>query len=332
MSTPRRAARLRRRLRPLKRAAIPPAAWAANLLLRCSARRLGVAIVFHRVDDVGGEAATELVPAMATGLFRAELALLARRHDVVAPAQLLAAASSRRRFRRFPVAVTFDDDWSGHVRVTLPVLSEAGISAAFFLNGASLHEPHPLWFETVQSAYDRGLLGPPRAIHDEAARIQRLPAAERQALVRELRQRLGGVEGDEGLRAEDVRALARAGHEIGFHTRTHETLTTLDSDALERALRDGRAELERAAEQPLQAIAYPGGGADARVVERARAAGFARGYSTMPYAVGAQSDPLWLGRVYGSMESPARLALAIARALAAPGLAARRPQTSAAGE
>jgi len=325
---------LRRRLRPLKRLAVRPVAVALGLLLRCSGRRLGTVVVFHRVGEPAGDPARELVPALSTHLFRRQLALLRRRYAIVPAAELLIAAGARRRFQRFPVALTFDDDWSGHVRVSLALLAGAQAPATFFLNGASLDRPCQLWFDTLQAAYDRGLLAPPGAIHAHAARIQELPATQRRAQIEELRRRLrtAGEKTrlDPGLRAEDIRRLAGAGHEIGFHTRAHETLTTLDDAELERALREGRGELEVAAGTALTAIAYPAGRADARVVERARAAGFSRGYSTMPQAVGQESEPLWLGRVYPWGESPARLHLALGRALASRRRGCAPPQAGAA--
>jgi peptidoglycan/xylan/chitin deacetylase (PgdA/CDA1 family) len=310
-------AALRRRLKPLKRISIAPAARALDLLLRCTSRELGVAIVFHRVGDPPGDPETELVPALSTAIFREDLNLLHRRYSVVPAARLIEAAAARRRFERFPVAMTFDDDWSGHARVTAPLLAQAGVTATFFLNGASLTGPHPFWFELLQDAYDRGLRGPPRAIHEEAARIQSLPAAARRAIAAELAELLGPEPSDPGLHGEDVRGLAQAGHEIGFHTRDHQTLTTLDAAELKSALRTGREELEAAAGTAIGAIAYPAGKANAHVVERARQAGFARGYSTMPHPASPASDPLWVGRIYPSHESAPRLYLAIGRTLAA---------------
>ena len=325
-------AALRRRLRPLKRAAIGPAALALDLLMRCSGRALGVAIVFHRVGDPPGDPETQLVPALGSDLFRAQLELLRRRYTIVPAASLPTVASRRRRFARFPVALTSDDAWSGHVDDSLPALAQAGAVATFFLNGASLERPHAFWFDVLQRAYDRGLLGPPGTIHSEAARIQELSSARRRETVQGLLARMQSAPPATGLSSADVRRLADAGHEIAFHTREHETLTTLDDGELDRALSDGRDELERAAGRRLSAIAYPGGRADGHVLERARLAGFERGYSTMPHPVSSESNPLWLGRVYPSSESAARLSLAIGRVLSARRLATARPQsTNAAG-
>ncbi|HEY8584756.1 MAG TPA: hypothetical protein VIL49_17475, partial [Capillimicrobium sp.] len=83
----------RRRLRPLKRAAIGPGALLLELALRCTRRRVGVALVFHRVGDPPGDPATELVPALAPGLLAAQLRALKRRYTVVPAAELAAAAA-----------------------------------------------------------------------------------------------------------------------------------------------------------------------------------------------------------------------------------------------
>lgn len=308
-----------------KRALAGPLGVLASRALRTSRRRLGVVIVYHRVGDPAGDPATELVPAMGTALFRAQLRLLRSEFDVVSAGNLAQAVAARERFGRFPVAVTFDDEWPGHADVALPLLAEAGVPATFFVGGASLEGPFDFWFDRLQDAFDTGLQGPPEAIHAEAARVDALPRAERDALVRSLAERMGPQPADRSLRADAVRRLVAAGHEIGFHTRRHDALTTLEADELEAALHDGRAELEAVTGAPLRAIAYPSGRANGDVVARAEAAGFERGYSTMPSPIGAASPPLWLGRVYPSPESASTLRFVLARALLASARAADYP-------
>ena len=73
-----------------------------------------------------------------------------------------------------------------------------------------------------------------------------------------------------------MRELARAGFEIGFHTRDHRPLPELTDDELARALVDGRAALEEAAGRRLRVLAYPHGSADERVAAAARSAGHRR--------------------------------------------------------
>lgn len=317
--------RLRRLLRPVKRAAVGPLALLLDIALRASSLKLALAVMYHRVGDPAGDPERELVPAQSTQSMREQLALLRRRYDVVPAAELEQRAGARRRFQRFPVAITFDDDWAGHRDVALPLLAEAGVPATFFLSGATLEAPYGFWYERVQEAFDRGLAGSvfgDSQIFDVGARTTLLPRAERAALVARLDDLLGPPSG--GLRADAVRELARAGHEIGFHTRAHDTLTTLAPEELGAAMEDGRGELEAIAGRPVEAIAYPSGQADAAVFAAAREAGFSRGYTTQPEPIGPAGDPLSLGRLDGALHTPAGLHLALGRAL----LRASRPRSS----
>ena len=62
--------------------------------------------------------------------------------------------------------------------------------------------------------------------------MMRLPLAERDAIALELSRCDGPDPPDAGLRAQDVRAIAPAGHEIGFHTLHHQYLPLLDDQSL----------------------------------------------------------------------------------------------------
>jgi peptidoglycan/xylan/chitin deacetylase (PgdA/CDA1 family) len=241
--------------------------------------------------------------------------LLAARHRVVSAPELPAAAAGRRRGERFAVAVTFDDDLRAHVDTALPSLRATSTPATFFLTGASLREPSSFWWERLQRAIDGGLVSSGGDAMAVAARMQDLAPAERDAASADLLWRLGGELPGSGLRGDDVRTLADAGFEIGFHTREHHPLTELDDVALQHALRDGRAQLEAAARTALRSIAYPHGAADARVADAARAAGYAIGFTTTPSAVVAGADRLLLGRIYPAPRSSADLAMQLTRVL-----------------
>ena len=101
---------------------------------------------------------------------------------------------------------------------------------------------------------------------------------------------------DAGLRREDVRRLASAGFEIGFHTRGHYKLPPLPDVDLDRVLREGRTELEEAAGREITTIAYPHGAADERVTRFARAAGYELGFTTRMEVAAPETDPLRIGR------------------------------------
>jgi peptidoglycan/xylan/chitin deacetylase (PgdA/CDA1 family) len=289
------------------------AAPARGDLLRWSDRKVGIALLHHRVGDPPGDPESELSPALGTAEFERQLERLASRHRVVRASGLLEAVATRRRGERIPVAITFDDDLSSHRQVSAPALLRHGLTATFFLSGASLERPYRYWWERLQEAFDRGLdvakaldsLGsvPARTssgragIHELSGAIRALDPAQRAEVAERLGALVGPDPADAGLRAQDVRWLADAGFELGFHTRDHHYLPNLDDAALRDAMSEGRDRLAAAADQPLESIAYPHGGVDSRVAAAARAAGFTAGFTTAAEATTASTDPLLIGRV-----------------------------------
>jgi peptidoglycan/xylan/chitin deacetylase (PgdA/CDA1 family) len=77
-----------------------------------------------------------------------------------------------------------------------------------------------------------------------------------------------------GLGWPELAELATEGWEIGSHTRSHPRLTDIDDAALADELGGSRADCEAALGLPCEALAYPYGALDARVVTAAAAAGY----------------------------------------------------------
>lgn len=300
-----------------------------DLFCRFSSRPVGIALCYHRVSDPPGDKARELVPALGTREFEAQVRHLTGRYRLVRASDLLEAVRSRRRGERLPVSITFDDDLPTHLRDAAPILERAGAPATFFINGASLDRAHEFWFERLQRGWDdgsvtratlvaHGVVSAPDAISEirgAAAAIQELSADDRAELSRELERIVGADRPDSGIRAGEVRELARAGFEIGFHTVRHDALPALDDEALDRAMSDGAYALAAAAGQPLRSISYPHGVGDARVAAAARTAGFDYGFTALGRAVTAEDGPHRLDRIYPSPGSLADFALDIARRL-----------------
>jgi peptidoglycan/xylan/chitin deacetylase (PgdA/CDA1 family) len=275
---------------------------ALELALRLSARRAGLALVYHAVSARQPDLEREIARAHDTSLFEAQLRYLSRRYRVVPARELLGAVRARRRGERYPVALTFDDDLPTHVQTTMPALRRTGAPATFFLCGASLVRPFAFWWERLQRALDGGLdpseIGgeslTPRAL---ALRIEEETPERRDEITERLVRLAGKDPPESGIRAADVRALVGAGFDIGFHTLRHDRLPPLGDVPLADALNKGRAELETVAGCRLTMIAYPHGRADERVAQAARAAGFRLGFTGSGDAVTASADPLLLSRI-----------------------------------
>jgi peptidoglycan/xylan/chitin deacetylase (PgdA/CDA1 family) len=301
--------------------------------LRLSRRRIGGVLLYHRIDDPGTawdpRGLNYGVPRKA---FAAHLRYLRARYRLVPPSQLLEAARRRRFGERIPLAVTFDDDYRSHLTQAMPLLVEAGTPAAFFICGAALDRPFAFWWERLERAVAAGAIeidtlremvpalrggaAGDRNVREIAADIERMDLEPRDQLAAELERRLGGDPPDSGLRAEQLRELAAAGFEIGFHTRRHPNLAVLADNELPEALVQGREEIERVLGQSLRTVAYPGGWWNQRVARVAADRGFELGFTTDPRPNDPGTDPLAIGRLAPVWcDTADQLALALVRML-----------------
>jgi peptidoglycan/xylan/chitin deacetylase (PgdA/CDA1 family) len=281
---------------------------ALRVALRLSGRKVAVALLYHSIEDSDRRREDELVPPTAPALFERQLRHLGRHYHVVPASQLQAAAAARRRGERLPVAITFDDDDPGYRERAVPALQRAGLPATFFLNGRA----GPLWWRQLQAAWDRGAVDEP-SLERYGHSVSRMPPAERAQVEELLTERVGAGPELCGLARDDVRGLAAAGLEIGFHTLRHDYLPVLDDEELRAALRDGLVELAEASGSPVALFAYPNGGHDERVRAAVEAAGFSHAFTAAPAAVTPQSDPLALGRVTPPRGGVEELSLEITR-------------------
>jgi peptidoglycan/xylan/chitin deacetylase (PgdA/CDA1 family) len=292
--------------------------WSApliNLVLRLTRWQRGLALVYHRIGMREGDPESELVPALPVSRFDRQLRHLCRFYAVVPADELPAAAARRRRGERFPVSVTFDDDLPEHLEYALPALLRRGVVATFFLCGRRLdaNEPRSTWWERLQRAIDRGVAmslvsaAVPSVstrehderspdIHSLALAMEELSPGERELAAERLRELGGDDPIDTGLDVTGIGVLAASGQRIGFHTRRHDPLTRLDDEALDRALTDGRAELEGAAGSPVTTVAYPHGDVDRRVATAASQVGYRLGFTATRAAVTPTVDPMMVGR------------------------------------
>ena len=84
------------------------------------------------------------------------------------------------------------------------------------------------------------------------------------------------------LDADDARALAETGMELGAHSQTHADLRLLDGRELAYELGESKAAVERITGRPCRTMAYPYGNRDERVVEAAAEAGYELAFAWLP--------------------------------------------------
>lgn len=298
-----------------------------DMAARWTGRRVGLAVVYHGLGTPVADSDGEVSSTLDAAVFARQVTALRRRYRLVPASELAAAAAARGRGRRFPLALTFDDDLRSHVEVAAPVLAMLGAPATFFLTGASLSKPQTFWWQRLQRAVDAGLqpddpvLGPARVVAGASAgprelgeRVRALAPAERDSVSQALLAYCGGEPADAGLSAERVSWLVGAGFEVGFHTARHDSLPDLDDRELASALTEGRDPVARLAPTASAVVAYPHGRADLRVADAARRAGYRSGFTTdhCPFRIG--EDPLRIGRFEPPAASSAALEARLAKA------------------
>ncbi|MBC7172601.1 MAG: polysaccharide deacetylase family protein [Polyangiaceae bacterium] len=198
------------------------------------------------------------------------------------------------------LAITFDDGQLDNYEHARPVLAAHGARATFFVPVEALERAEPLWHDRLGFAAlvaaDRsrgaalrralGVVGVPFEAGEAPAmlaeRAKRMAPPDRRALVELLESEAAvSVPSWAGMmRWDDVRALAREGHEIGSHSMSHTLLPQCDDEVVRFEIAESRARIEAELEAPIDSFCYPNGDYDERAVRALERAGYARAVTT----------------------------------------------------
>jgi peptidoglycan/xylan/chitin deacetylase (PgdA/CDA1 family) len=247
-------------------------------------------LVYHRI---GALQSPGLIPTVPVTDFRTHLQTLQDIGEIVPLSQLL----RERRSTKMRFALTFDDDHAAHVDVVLPILLEHRAHATFFLSGRSLHELGPYWFQALENlVLDRGVRAVADLLSIAQGDVNEIAVKCESAPLLQAKLEATHHGRAEIISEERLAMLSDAGMDIGFHTLHHRLLPLLGDAEIDRALREGRDELEAAIRTPTKLFAYPHGKADARVAARVRANGYDAAFTGMPHPITRRSDRFLLGR------------------------------------
>jgi len=286
-----------------------------NALLRRKRRRTPVALMYHGVTD-GQRMDSPRRGHVTVGEFDAQLSMLKRHFTIVSSAELREAILQASGPARGLLTITFDDGYENNLLAAAPVLRSHGLAACFFISTGRVLSGRPMVHDLLElstlygSAEPAGpieldgrdipvRLGDDRERKDTYERIHRRivqqPWRTYERIVTDLYRRVGSPEPPEEyrqqyapLREEQVAELAALGMEVGSHTVHHVALSECDDERILEELTTAAAHIKqwtgRSASE--QALSYPLGKYDDRVIRMAREVGH-----PMAYAVGSGKAP-----------------------------------------
>jgi peptidoglycan/xylan/chitin deacetylase (PgdA/CDA1 family) len=270
-------------------------------------------LAYHNIVPDDAPPAGDLPNHLTRTAFEAQLDVLLETHDVVPLQQLIDGDQSVRRAR---VAITFDDAYRGAVLLGMPALAARGLAATIFVAPGLLGGQTFWWDECA--ALTNGL-----APQFRTEALERL-AGDGDA-IRSWARTIGAAGQAPSCpfrRSATTEELASAaalpGISLGSHSWSHPALTRVSPERLVEELRASRRWLLEQRGVTVDAIAYPYGAVDARVMTEARRAGYRAGFRVdggwMRSAVASTFDEPRLNVVPGLSDPGFRIRLAGVRA------------------
>lgn len=283
-----------------------------------NAARLSI-LIFHRVHA----APDELFPAEPDARRFDEICAWLKAWFNVLPLDEAVHCLGSRRLPARAACITFDDGYADNLDVALPILQRHRLAATFFIASGYLDGGRMFNDSIIElvrrsplAALDLAGLGlncgeslplgggaaRPAAIAALIGELKYRQPDERTELSRALQARAGvdRIPDDLMMRSDQVRAMHRAGMQIGAHTVTHPILARLEPAAARDEIQRGKAGLESIIGAPVSLFAYPNGQPevdyDSTTVQLVREAGFRAAVSTAPGSSDAQTDLFQLPR------------------------------------
>ena len=253
-------------------------------------RHGALVLCYHNVVPSDGAEEPFGDPALHLPLdrFMAQISWL-KDHYLVVPLRDLVARLESGRPVRGLAAITFDDGYAGALTLAVPALRKLGLPATIFIVGEAAGRV--FWWDYPAIAGDES----------DSARRHRLEAlgGDRDKILRETIVALTDVP-DTRLPAEwaVIRQAAHSGGiDLGAHTLTHRTLTTLGDGDLRSEIEASRDIIEQHGGVRPDSFSYPYGIWDARVRDAVRRAGY-RAAVTLEFGLNTPGiDPCALRRV-----------------------------------
>jgi peptidoglycan/xylan/chitin deacetylase (PgdA/CDA1 family) len=217
----------------------------------------GLILLYHRIETTGHDPFDLSVPAE---LFEQHLEVVAEQGTIVDLHEMLTLSPENLPER--PIALTFDDGYSGHLSHVLPVLERQSLPATFFLTSAGLVQDTEYWWDTLERVQPPAM----RQLHDQCVHAS---LNDRTHLLSPYLRAAPPFR--RPLRAEEVQRLAAGrGVTIGAHSINHLLLTSQSEEVRQAEMADCRRALEAVTGRPVTLFAYPYGAVDEPTARVAR--------------------------------------------------------------
>jgi peptidoglycan/xylan/chitin deacetylase (PgdA/CDA1 family) len=203
--------------------------------------------------------------------------------------------------------ITFDDGYADNLNVAVPILRRHGLEATFFVATGFL-DGGRMWNDSIIESI-RQCANPTVDVESLDLGLRELATRtnlEKQLAIAALIDKIKYRKTDDRLQivdrlarltqvalpsylmmtSEEVKAIRRAGMQIGAHTISHPILTRSTDEEAAREIAGGKTMLENLIQEPVNMFAYPNGKPErdyaVKHVQMVREAGFLAAVSTAP--------------------------------------------------
>lgn len=270
-------------------------------------------VMFHRTltEDDPRWATCDPDYTLRRDLFGHSLAFFRRHYNVVGLQDVLDARRGARALPPRALLVTFDDGWADNADHALPELQRAQVPALMFVVADAVGRRQPFWQEQLVAGWRRGALrvdalraalGGDAQASDDGLPALREAIGRLEALPHDVRERVlapFAAAMDDGMRhmveAHELQRLRAGGVALGLHGKSHVHMTRAgDLDAELGGARESLAASLGDGDARAESMSYPHGAFDAGIARRAREAGYALQFTSVPVLNPTRGGVGWL--------------------------------------
>lgn len=299
-------------------------------------RRRVVVLMYHRILNPSEyhSAASQKGIIVTTGSFRKQMSFLKRLAHVLSLSLFLQHLRDGTPFENRSCLVTFDDGWEDNFRNAFPILQEFQIPAVIFLSGSHIETQKKFWQEDfllsvreIRRLFEKddkflkkvsenpvlkkisGIITASDESMDQEAQvlINQLKKWDRQkrdqllASLKDLTGQTAFSEVDIARRSfmskPEVREMMGKGIAFGSHGMSHEILTILNAEEVQRELSESRKFLRNNLGIEAEVFSYPNGNYNESIIDTAKQNGYGAAFGTQNGYVQLGDNPYTLHRI-----------------------------------